>query len=311
MTNEQKSGTGVERILVGLDAEGLADEAVLAGIELSRRLQAKLELVHAVGTRTLDWEIVEDPRSAASNAGVLTTAWRAMEAHVRGILERRGCDGSQAAELIRVLPGSPAKVLLERARDLDADLIVLGAHKKRGVIDFGSTIRAVLARAPKAVWVQPRPWQGIRSVLVPVDLSDESLLALSQACALARAFDAGVRAVHCFQGPTYVVSAWPEYPDFAGAAYSYEEVRAATRAAFDQALAAFDWQGSAHEAEFVDGDAVERILELSRGADLIAMGTHGRTGLSSVLLGNVAYAVLRRSEKPVLALRHPERSFLT
>lgn len=311
MATAEKAVKRVERILVGVDAEGLADDAVHAAIELSTRLQAKLELVHAVGTRTLEWEIVEDPRSAASNAGVLTTAWRAMEAHVRGVLERRGCDGARAADLIRVLPGSPAKVLLDRAADLDADLIVLGAHKRRGMVDFGSTVRAVIARAPSAIWIQPGPWHGVRRVLVPVDLSDESLLALSQACALANAFDASVRAVHCFQGPAYVVSAWPEYPDFAGSAYSYEEVRAASKQAFESAMSAFDWQHAPHEVDFVDGDPVDRILELSRDADLIAMGTHGRTGLSSVLLGNVAYSVLKRSDKPVLVLRHPERSFLT
>jgi len=69
------------------------------------------------------------------------------------------------------------------------------------------------------------------------------------------------------------------------------------------------WRGVAHTSTFADGAPTEKILELSEAADLVVMGTHGRTGLASVLLGNVAYGVLKRSEKPVLALRHPERSF--
>ena len=61
------------------------------------------------------------------------------------------------------------------------------------------------------------------------------------------------------------------------------------------------------------GDPLSCILEASveHAADLVVMGTHGRTGLASALLGNVAYSVMRRCEKPVLAIRHPEREFLT
>ena len=45
--------------------------------------------------------------------------------------------------------------------------------------------------------------------------------------------------------------------------------------------------------------------------EMIVMGTHGRTGLARVVLGNVAYGVLRSADVPVLAMRHPEREWLT
>ena len=55
------------------------------------------------------------------------------------------------------------------------------------------------------------------------------------------------------------------------------------------------------------GEPSDAILRLARdgGGDLIVMGTHGRTGLSRLLIGSVAEAVLRRSACPVLTLRVP------
>jgi nucleotide-binding universal stress UspA family protein len=47
----------------------------------------------------------------------------------------------------------------------------------------------------------------------------------------------------------------------------------------------------------------------SEGADLIVLGTHGRSGLAHVLLGSVAERVVRKSPCPVLTIRHPDRKF--
>ena len=119
-----------------------------------------------------------------------------------------------------------------------------------------------------------------------------------------------MNAVHCFHLGSLIATAGLDCPGF-GPAFPVEEVRRSDRADFERAMKALDWRGAAHEASFLDGEPAERILGLSRSADLIAMGTHGRTGLASVVLGSVACSVLKRPEKPVLAIRHPERRFLT
>lgn len=297
-------------LLAGVDAEGLGDHALETALALEQAFGARLVLVHAVGTAALDWEIVEDPRDSSRRAGVLEQASRVMLQHVRKHLRARGEDGRRAEELLRVVLGPPARVLLEQARELDADIVLLGTHKRRGWIDFGSTVRAVLSRAPKAVWLQSQPSGPIRSILCPVDLSQESLLALGHACRLAQVWNARVDVVHVFQSSRYLLSTWPEYPDF-GAPFALEELRQSERAEFARALDAFDWRGVRHELRFLEGEPHECILDLAHGRDLVVMGTHGRTGLASALLGNVAYAVMRRCEKPVLAIRHPEREFLT
>ncbi len=297
-------------LLAGVDAEGLGDHALDAALALEKALGARLVLVHAVGTAALDWEIVEDPRETAKNTGILEQATRVMLAHVRNRLRARGEDGRRAEELLRVVLGPPARVLLDEARELDADVVLLGRHKRRGWVDFGSTVRAVIARAPKAVWLQSTPVLPIRAILCPVDLSEESLRALGHACGLAQLWGARLDVLHVFQSSRYLLSTWPEYPDF-GAPFALEELRSAERAEFARALDGFDWHGVRHELRFLEGEPQECILDLAHAHDLVVLGTHGRTGLASALLGNVAYSVLRRCEKPVLAIRHAERRFLT
>jgi nucleotide-binding universal stress UspA family protein len=300
----------LKHLVVAVDAGGLAEHALRAALDLAHKLGAEVEVVHAVGSALPHWEYVEDPRVAAKNAGLVTTAWKAATAHVERVIADVKYEGKSARDLVRVIAGPAAKVILDEARRIDADLIMLGTHRRRGMIDFGSTVRAVLAKAPKGVWVQTQPVQPIQRILVPVDLSPDSLLALSQACALAKAIGASVRVVQVFQSVAYMVPAWPDYPDYGGD-YVVEGVRRERLTEFEKAMAEFDWRGVPHQADFLDGEPIETILDLSRSCDLVALGTHGRTGFASMLLGNVAYTVLKRCDKPVWAIRHPERQFLT
>jgi nucleotide-binding universal stress UspA family protein len=57
------------------------------------------------------------------------------------------------------------------------------------------------------------------------------------------------------------------------------------------------------------GEASKVILDAARdgGFDLVVMGTHGRTGLSHLVLGSVAERVLRRAPCPVLTVRRTDR----
>jgi nucleotide-binding universal stress UspA family protein len=65
-------------------------------------------------------------------------------------------------------------------------------------------------------------------------------------------------------------------------------------------------QVSAH-AEVRSGDAVDEIILFAQdiNADLIVMATHGRSGLSHILMGSTAEHVIRKASCPVLTLKHP------
>jgi nucleotide-binding universal stress UspA family protein len=68
-----------------------------------------------------------------------------------------------------------------------------------------------------------------------------------------------------------------------------------------------DGSGVPVETMLVEGGAAKEILRVAdeRHCSLIVMGTHGRTGLSRVLLGSVAEQVIRHSRVPVLTLKTP------
>ncbi len=300
----------LKQILVGVDEDGRSDAAVRVGLDLARRLGANVELLHSVPVPPPLWPDINPVQLASINAEALTEAWRALSERFHDDFQQSGFGGHPVEDLLRVMPGHPAQVMIDRANETGADLIVLGPHKKRRLLDFGSTARAVLAKAPGSVWVQPGEYREIRQILVPVDLSDHSLLALERVKALAAVLKAEVKTLHCFAAPEIAYSYGLSYP-IAGPTYVVDEAREATREGFEKVMADFDWGDVSHSAVFTEGDAVTQILELGQQADLIALGTHGRTGLSAAVLGNVAYGVLKESETPVLALRHPEREWLT
>lgn len=303
-------------IVAGVGDRGKSDQAVLAALDLGRRLSAQVELVHAVPALPLIWPGTDPAQSEARSEELTSAVSSAADAHVRKLvassrslrLPRATASGS--ADLVRILPGHPARVLLDRARARRARMLVLGAHEKRGRLEFGNTVHAVLARAEVPVWVQLGPYRPVRRILVPVDLSRESLASLARACDLARVLLAGVRVVSCFHAAAILGASGFDDVGYVSAE-EIGAVRSAEREEFESATRKFDWRGVRHRTEFLDGDPAATILRLASSADLIVMGTHGRTGLAAALLGSVARSVLSKSKKPVLVLRYGQRSFLT
>ena len=308
-------------ILVGVGDTPHSDQAVRMADELGRRLRLEVRRVHAVPPLPHPWPGLDPARSEAFTVELLDRARTTVEERIRSIAAsdrsgtvggavdakgRRGGAAVAESALVDVVPGHPAEVLLAEARRRKAGLLVLGAHAKRSFVDFGNTHRAVYAKSAIPVWVQPGPVAPIRRILAAVDLSEDSLDALGAACVLARAFGAEVRAVECYHVSAVAVAApssWGmiEFP--------YADVERAERERFVKAMEDFDWQGARHTIEFLEAPPVDGLLERIGDADLVVLGTHGRTGLASVVLGGVAYAILKRSKKPTLAVPHAARSF--
>lgn len=138
----------------------------------------------------------------------------------------------------------------------------------------------------------------IRTILYATDFSDRSAPALEVATALARDYAAELVIVHVTPPPVQAVSdgvmidlptGWVE----------------ASKARLEAVVVA-DPSVRLSRRHSV-GDAAEEILQVADDteADLIVMGTHGRTGLSRFFVGSVAESVMRRAECPVLTVRVP------
>ncbi len=142
-----------------------------------------------------------------------------------------------------------------------------------------------------------------KHILVPVDGSTTSLLAVSKAAELAKIFGSNVTAV-------YVVDPYPFTGVGADFAYGQAQYLSAATAEANAALEAvrkiMDEAGLPVTTVVGEGHAVHegivRVLE-SSGADLIVMGSHGRRGLEKLMLGSVTARVLRSVHVPVLVVR--------
>jgi nucleotide-binding universal stress UspA family protein len=150
----------------------------------------------------------------------------------------------------------------------------------------------------------------IRKILCPVDFDEGSRAALASARELARLFAAERDVVHVVALPYRVrpdLMVWMEAGD----------VRPVIDVARDQAGSSLEeWLREAGAApdevgrDLLIGDPADAILEraLQGGYDLIVMGTHGRSGMSRLLLGSVAEKVVRRSPRPVLTVHREHLS---
>jgi len=138
-------------------------------------------------------------------------------------------------------------------------------------------------------------------ILVAVDFEEASMEALNVAEALAKGLGTEVALVHVYQIPTYT------YPglDPAPTAPFYPEIVAAAQNALDQLAKSH----GVTRSFLREGDQSEEILAAAAelGASMIVMGTHGRRGLSHVLLGSVAEKVVRQSPVPVVTVRAPSK----
>lgn len=111
-------------------------------------------------------------------------------------------------------------------------------------------------------------------------------------------------------GKLEVVHVMPIADLAAGESPAFWSQLMAERASAQKNIDAFRDAKGGLETKLLEGDPTTEILAEAerRSADLIVMGTHGRTGLSRMLMGSVAENVARKAPCPVLLVRFPERS---
>lgn len=141
--------------------------------------------------------------------------------------------------------------------------------------------------------------QTIRKILHPTDFSESSSYAFQLACSLARSQGAAVHVVHVAKQP--VVAAVEGTDPAAPLRYREEWTEKLLGVRPDDPGIPVD-----HLLLF-GGDPGAEILRAAQriGADLIVLGTHGRTGLGRLLMGSVAEQVVRRAQCPVVTVKGP------
>jgi nucleotide-binding universal stress UspA family protein len=278
--------------VVGVDAQDHSDEAVVAAFTLAPKLGFEVELVHATEVDNEVWLQI-DP------VGV-QRAKDAAARRIEGALASAGLVGLDVTRSLRIAPGRATAVLLDAARERDASLIVLGAHRRSAPVDFGDTVRAVLAKATCPILVQHGAPRRIAKILCAIDIGPTGLEVLTLARDWARALGAELVTLHAFVRPQlgFLLGYPVQFP-----AAMVETARETEEREFRRMLEPFDWRGVLHRELFYEADPGTDVLSEQENYDLLVLGTHGRRELASVLVGSVASTVLRGAKRPVLVLR--------
>jgi universal stress protein A len=145
----------------------------------------------------------------------------------------------------------------------------------------------------------------MKKILCPTDFSDCAEHAMQYALAFAQAYQAELHLAHIVEPVAYGgvegidVGLLKDPTDFGTA--RLKEIAERARRQHAQVT-----EHTATGAPFVEIIRLARELEV----DLIVMGTHGRTGISHVLIGSCAERVVRKATCPVLTVKHPSHDFV-
>jgi nucleotide-binding universal stress UspA family protein len=209
-----------------------------------------------------------------------------------------------AASVDRLVPDErPTPALLAAAAD--ASLLVLGARGLGGFMGLllGSVSSQCLHHAPCPVAIvrevpPPAVADAVARIVVGVDGSDSARPALQWAIEEATLRHASVDAVHAWHVP-YVLG----YPNTAPPFLT--EVEAAARDTVNAAVAAEGETGVPIETITVMDAAATALIDASKGADLVVVGSRGRGGFASLVLGSVSHHVAQHASCPVVVIRQP------
>ena len=210
-----------------------------------------------------------------------------------------------------VVRNTPSKGILAYADEHDADLVFMGTHGRTGFDRYatGSVAERVVRLSDVPVFTvratdRSVVGDGYDDVMIPTDGSDCAELAVDHGLAVAEKFDATVHAVYVVDIRTTATAA--DAPVDAGLLSRLEERgHDATEAVAERAREA----GLDAATAVREGVPVRGLLDYAdeEDVDLVAMGTHGRTGFDRYFLGSTAAKIVRTAEMPVLSVRAADR----
>jgi nucleotide-binding universal stress UspA family protein len=291
-------------ILFAADFSENSREAFSAACSLAREDKARLFVVSVAEP---DW-VAEDPVFLGQSSVQFHEEHR--DGQRLEMLKQKLRDEYAPAHPINVeyhaREGDICDEILAMAREIGADLIVMGTHGRTGMnwLLSGSIATAVLRKAPCPVLAlrssgAARKLAEARVILHPTDFSENSRAALKVARLLAR--DLGARLLVLHVTPPAILMDGTVAGEIDPSAY---------RASLEELCSRLDGPDLKYpvETRLILGLDREEILRMADEVrcDLIVMGTHGRTGLGRLLMGSVAESVLPRANCPVMIVKPPE-----
>ena len=268
------------RILVAYDGSADADLALRWAAEEARSTGRGLHVVTVDDAITSPW--------GASVAGRGEDVLAGVEERLADLdVELESRVGLVTGELLRA--------------SVSDDLVVVGSrgHGRAEDLLIGSVSQHLARHAPcPVVVVRPAPGADARRIVVGVDGSATSSAALEQACRRAERTGETVVALHAWRTHAPSTDVWNSEP-------RAQQGLAHRRVLLAESVAGMrvDHPDVVIEQEAVPVAPVRCLVDASRGASLLVVGSHGLGFFGGLLLGSVSQAVLQRAECPVMVVR--------
>jgi len=283
-----------QSILFATDFRSPTDNALEAAAQLATALNAKVSVLHVL-----------EPMS--TGAAVHFFHHQISEQLMQGTVQTLTEKGVQL-EGSHLKPGAVADTILHAAEEADLTILGAGQRNERGEFVLGPHVESIVSHTSRpALVVRPgEPHLKFQRILCAVDHSESSAHALQYA----------IRLAQLFHGELTVLSVVPELSWLMSAVDSGGLVDVKTdhvnqwRSSFDEFLSQVDFGEVSWQKELASGVTHDVILATAaeRQADLLVMGTTGRSRVARILLGSTTRRILRRLPCSLLTVKQPQSS---
>lgn len=291
-----------KRILVLLDGSELGELVLPYAEELAGALNSEVELVY----------VCESTESQYRHMYQLYIEKMAQQ--VGGHIEEKG---SKTTVTPVVLDGHPAAAIIDYAENNDISLIVMATHGRSGIMSwtmggcahkilYGVNILVLLVRASVPTPSGNKEGQILNRILVPLDGSEAGEAVLPYVRELTEKLELEVilfqviapgQHVHTIGGLSYFL--FPEQ--------QVEKMKASARQYLEGVSGRFAGTRATVRSELGSGDPATEIIKFASETDtrLVAMATHGHSGIGRWAFGSVTHKVLHSGNTPLLLVRAP------
>lgn len=287
----------MRNILMTSDLSSRSDRAFDRAVQLSRQFKSGLHVLHV-----LENDLPPDVQDELLDNAEKTLTAQAVKAKQKVSKVAAARKGGKTGAGVVVAPGVPAQTILDQAAKLKADLIVTGAHKKDMLRDLfiKSTAEQVLRFSEKPLLIVKNPVRAeYKTIVVGMDFSDQAMRAAYLALTLFP--KAQVHLVHAYTLPFRGLVKDADLME-----YTLEQ----RREGMDKMLSLLGRKLGKNKTralarvrvEMKTGDAssaLHAVVRKSR-ADLVVVGTHGKSSLITGIVGSVARDMIHHAKPDVL-----------
>lgn len=294
-----------KRILVATDFSESSKVALNICISAFKCMKTKLYILHAIE------KLPHDYRHSLFRTAYSDVKQRLEENAINKINAMLPNDmqgANNATPIVRY--GKPFVEVIKAAKEIEADIIVIASHRMKGMghVISSSVSEKVVRKAHCPVFViKKEEFTGFQRIIVPIDFSDCSRIALEYAIAIAKAHNGKLTILHVYDEAFF--------EPYIRAANSQEEADEIVRKIeeinennYNEFLKKVDLTGVEYEKLLKEGVPSNEIVGIARQQDaqLIVMGTHGRSGLKHILIGSDAEEVVREAPCNIIVVK-PEK----